>query len=403
LPSSRRWRSVASTALLDADSARSLRVAVYTDQAYWREGQVVSTARAFIIFLGELRASVERLVVLGRLDPRPGRSHYRLPASLEFVGLPHYTDASKPLDVARATAGSIRRFWRVLDDVDTVWILGPYPLSIALVALAALRRKRVFLGVRQDMPEYVRRRHPKRRSIQLAASALERAYRLLSRRFPVVVVGPDLARGYRRAGAILEISASLVREQDISRSAAIDRSYGGDLLILSVGRLDPEKNPLLLVDVLAQLRQRTNRWRLVVCGDGPLEGALVERLEATGMDEFTDLKGHVPIDSGLMDLYRGSHFFLHVSWTEGLPQVLLEAFAARLPVVATAVGGVPDAVDGAAVLIPPGDARAAVEALVRLSEEEALRRRLVEAGLERARRHTIESEARRVADFLAAP
>ena len=45
-----------------------------------------------------------------------------------------------------------------------------------------------------------------------------------------------------------------------------------------------------------------------------------------------------------------------MSWTEGLPQVLFEAFAAGTPVVATAVGGVPEAVGDAALLIPPGDA-----------------------------------------------
>lgn len=378
-----------------------MRVAVYTDQAYWRDGEAVWTARAFILFLGRLGESLERLVVLGRLDPRPGRSHYRLPDELEFVALPHYADASKPLAVARAMAGSLRRFWRALGDVDAAWILGPYPLSIVFVLLAVLRRKRVVLGVRQDMPRYVRSRHPKRRSLQVAASILEGVYRLLGRRFPVVVVGPDLAHGYRRAVRLLEISASLVQDADIAASARLDRSYDGELQVLTVSRLDAEKNPLLLADILALLHGRAGRWRLVVCGDGPLQDALAARLDGAGVADFGDLRGHVPIDGGLMDLYRESHFFLHVSWTEGLPQVLFEAFASRLPVVATAVGGVAAAAGDAAILIPPGDAAAAVDALVRLSEDEALRRRLVEAGLERARRHTIESESRRVADFLA--
>lgn len=378
-----------------------MRVAVYTDQAYWRDGEAVWTARAFILFLARLRDSLERVVVLGRLDPLPGRSHYRLPDELEFVALPHYADASNPLAVARAMAGSLRRFWRTLGDVDVVWVLGPYPLSIAFVLLAALRRKRVVLGVRQDMPRYVRSRHPKRRSLHLAASILEGAYRLLGRRFAVVVVGPDLARGYRRSARLLEISASLVRDEDISASARLERAYDGDLQILTVSRLDAEKNPLLLADILGLLHEGAGRWRLVVCGDGPLQEALAARLDRAGLAGLADLRGHVPIDSGLMDLYRESHFFLHVSWTEGLPQVLFEAFASRLPVVATAVGGVADAAGDAAVLIPAGDAAAAADALVRLSEDESLRSGLVEAGVERARRHTIESESRRVADFLA--
>jgi len=125
------------------------------------------------------------------------------------------------------------------------------------------------------------------------------------------------------------------------------------LRVLSVGRLDEEKNPLLLADVLANLRDGDSRWRLVVCGEGTLEGALAERLEQRGLADAADLSGYVQLDQGLMELYRSSHALLHVSWTEGVPQVLSEAFAARLPVVATAVGGVAEAVGEAALLIAP--------------------------------------------------
>ncbi len=75
-----------------------------------------------------------------------------------------------------------------------------------------------------------------------------------------------------------------------------------------------------------------------------MEGDLRARLDELGVADHADLLGYVPITGGLLDVYRSSHAFLHVSWTEGLPQTLFEAFAAGLPVVATAVGGVPDAV-----------------------------------------------------------
>src|SRR5207248_2132734 len=83
-----------------------------------------------------------------------------------------------------------------------------------------------------------------------------------------------------------------------------------------------------LADVLARLRVADPRWRLVVCGEGPLEGALRARLDALGVAEAADLRGYLPLDQGLRDAYRNAHAFLHVSLTEGLPQVLFEAFAA---------------------------------------------------------------------------
>ena len=380
-------------------SPASASVAVYNDQAYWHEGGSVYTARAFVVFLNELAQAVERLVVVGRLDPAPKRSYYRLSDDLEFAALPWYADASSPLAAARALIGSARALWRTLDDVDCVWVLGPYPLSLVLIALAAIRRKRIVLGVRQDMPLYIRNRHPRRRWIQLAASALERAYRLLARHYPVVVVGPQLARNYHAARHSLEISVSLVRERDIA-GAEETRSYGGPIEIISVGRLDPEKNPLMLADVLARLREHDPRWRLVVCGDGPLEAELERKLESLGVRDFADMRGHVPIDGGLMDLYRRCHAFLHVSWTEGLPQVLLEAFAAGLPVVATAVGGVEEAIGDAALLVPPGEVDVAAGALARIADDAQLRERLVAAGLEHVHAHTIEAETARVASFI---
>jgi glycosyltransferase involved in cell wall biosynthesis len=175
------------------------------------------------------------------------------------------------------------------------------------------------------------------------------------------------------------------------------RSYDGDLIALSVGRLDAEKNPLLLADVLARLEPR---WRLVVCGDGPLAGDLAARLDELGLADRAEMRGYVPVDSGLADLYRSSHAFLHVSHTEGMPQVLIEAFAARLPVVATAVGGVPALADGAALLVPPDDPEAPARELERIGSDAELRERLTEAGAERAREHTLEAETRRLADFL---
>jgi glycosyltransferase involved in cell wall biosynthesis len=63
---------------------------------------------------------------------------------------------------------------------------------------------------------------------------------------------------------------------------------------------------------------------------------------------------------------------------------------------------VPDAAGEAALLVPPGSAEAAVEALVRLAEEPALRGRLVESGVERVRQHTTSAEVRRVAEFFEA-
>ncbi len=380
-----------------------MRLVVYTDYVYRRSGEVVYGERAFALFLAELAGHSEQLTIVGRLAPQPGVSHYPLPPGVEFVGLPHYADLTRPLTVLGSLIRSLHRFWRVLRDVDRVWLLGPYPHAVAFALLTLVRRRRLVLGVRQDFPAYVRSRRPGRRWAHRAADLLELCWVTLARRCPVIVVGPELERHYQHSPRVLSIAVSLISAEDVGAGEqASKRSYAGELRLLSVGRLDREKNPLLLADVLARLRKQDARWRLLVCGDGPLAEDLVRRLSELGLSDDAELLGYVPIQAGLLDLYRSSHVFLHVSWTEGMPQVLMEAFASGVPVAATAVGGVAGAVGEAGLLIPPGDAAAAASAVHRIATETGLRLQLMRAGLQRARDHTLETEAQRVADFIRA-
>jgi len=339
--------------------------------------------------------------VIGRLDDSPAGARYSIGSETRFVPLPFYESLADPFAVAKVTLAAAQTFWRTLATVDCVWLLGPHPFAILFALLAAARRRRVVLGVRQDTVAYVRSRHPSNRAFHLIARVLDGAFRLLGRRMPVVAVGPQIAGRYAGSADVLEISVSLVEEADIVEPAeALAKSYEGELEALSVGRLDEEKNPLLLAEALRTLVERDPRWRLAVCGEGPMEDALVERIAELGLSERFSLRGYVPLHEGLMDAYRSSHAFLHVSRTEGLPQVLLESFAAGLPVVATDVGGIAEAVGSAALLVPPDDAAAIASQLALIAADEETRARLVRDGHEFVVARTVDVETGRVAHFL---
>lgn len=380
-----------------------MRLAVYSDFPYRRHDDRLYAGQAFVLFLAGLADFAEHLVLVGRLDPLDAPWHFLLPDSIEYKPLPHYAKASEPLGVFAALAGSVSAFWRALDGIDTVWLFGPHPLVILFALIALARRRSVALGVRQDYIPYVRNRHPGRRGLLFGAQLVDRAFRLLARFCMVVTVGPALARQYDGARRLLMMNVALIGESELLGEDALPAtSQGEDLVVLSVGRLDDEKNPLLLADVLADLRRDGRPWRMTVCGDGPLEDRLRERFAELGLDECADVRGFVAAGAALQALYRNSDFLLHVSFTEGVPQVLFEAFAAGLPVVATDVGGVGTMAGSAALLVGPNDARAATAALRRLAEDRELCKRLVAAGLQVARAHTREEQCRRVAEFLAA-
>jgi glycosyltransferase involved in cell wall biosynthesis len=384
-----------------------VRLGVYIDFPYRRSGDVVSSDEPVVRFFTGLAPRLGELTFFGRLDPEPGVGAYPLPAEgVRFVPLPHYPSVADVPGVVRAVRGSCAAVSAELERLDALLLFGPHPMSLAFAAVARRRRRPLLLGVRQDFPAYVRNRIPSRLWIWTVGAAVvaERAYRLLARRHPAIVVGEELSRVYGAGGGdVLTMAVSLIREQDLAPlEAALAKPWDGELRLFNAGRLDPEKNPTLMPEVLALLREQGRPWRLAVAGEGPMASAVRKRAAELGVAGAVDLLGYVPNGPALWDEYRRSHAFLHVSLTEGLPQVLFEAQAAGLPVVATAVGGVPPALDGGAsgLLIPPADARAAARAVERLERDEALRHRLIAAGHRRAAEETMDKHLDRIAEFV---
>ena len=382
-----------------------MRLGVYTDYPYRISGGEAFGERAFVVFIARLAPRFARLAVFGRLDPSSSaRARYKLGSEVEFVPLPFYETLGHPAEALKSIGTAMRQFWNGLDDLDGVWLLGPNPFAVVFAVLAIARRKKVVLGVRQDYPVYVKARYAGRWRFQVMAAIIDAAFRALARIYPVVTVGPELAATYSRSPAVLEIAVSLVEEDEIvdPKEAAL-RTWDGEHRVLSVGRLEAEKNPLLLAHALDLLSgEGEDRWRLTVCGEGPMEADLAAELDRLGIADRADLRGYVSQDDGLAEAYRGSHAFLHVSWTEGLPQVLLEAFAAGLPTVATDVGGIRQAVGDAVLFVPPGDPAAAAAALRRIAADSELRHELIEAGYRYVTTRTLSHESQRVADFITA-
>jgi glycosyltransferase involved in cell wall biosynthesis len=384
-----------------------IRLGVYTDMAYRSDGRAVYTSRAFVRFVTSLPPRVAELVLLGRLDPTAGTGPYELPQGrVRFVALPHYARISAIWRMLSATRASCRAFREELEHLDAVWIFGPQPMAVLFAAIARRRRKPLILGVRQNYPSYIAGRLPGRRWLWAvpAARALDWAFRRLGRGAPTVAVGDELARRYAGGAPVLATGFSLVRRSEvISVEQALAKRWSGKLTLLSVTRLDPEKNPALLLHVISKLRGSDPRWRLVIAGEGPLRAQLLEEIERRGLSGVVELRGEVENGPELWSLYRRAHAFLHVSLTEGLPQVLFEALAAGLPIVATDVGGVRAALapGGAGLLIQPRDPDAAVTALTRVANEPDLRRRLVEAALAQIETQTLDAQLDRIASFLA--
>ncbi len=159
----------------------------------------------------------------------------------------------------------------------------------------------------------------------------------------------------------------------------------------TVGRLSPEKDQSLLIDAMTPLLEAQRQ--LVIVGDGPEREALHLRVAATWKSAFVHMTG---ARADAENLLAAFDVFALTSRSEGLPLVLLEAMAMRLPVVSTSVGGVPDLVEHGLTgfLVPPRDKKALSEQLAFLSTRPAIAAEVAEVARHAVlERHTMQRMA----------
>jgi glycosyltransferase involved in cell wall biosynthesis len=139
------------------------------------------------------------------------------------------------------------------------------------------------------------------------------------------------------------------------------------LRLVGVGRLSPEKGFDLLVEAVALARSGGTEVEATIVGDGPERVRLEQLIRARGLDGIVRLAGPVPRPE-LGPWFADAHAAVAPSRREGLGLAALDAIAAGRPVIATRVGGLPEAVregeDG--LLVTPEDPMALAEALSRL-------------------------------------
>ena len=171
---------------------------------------------------------------------------------------------------------------------------------------------------------------------------------------------------------------------------AADRTAGLDLpkpYFLFVGRIAPNKGLPHLLDAVAALDGTATRPLVLMGRDWGERPHLEERSRALGVSDRVRFLGHVDDPAQYRDVIRGASALVLPSEWEAFGLVLLEAMAARTPIVATSVGGVPEVLDEgrAGRLVPYGDPTALASALRAVVDEPDTTRRLVEAAAHRVR------------------
>jgi glycosyltransferase involved in cell wall biosynthesis len=141
----------------------------------------------------------------------------------------------------------------------------------------------------------------------------------------------------------------------------------------TVGRLAKTKGHSYLLGAFAEVRKRIPEARLVIVGGGQLQDDLVRKAVDLGLSDSVILTG---LRSDVLEILNGFDVFVFPSLAEGLPLALLEAMAARLPVIATNVGGVPEVINDTdcGMLVPPADLPALAGAMIKIAQMDTEKR-----------------------------
>jgi glycosyltransferase involved in cell wall biosynthesis len=164
----------------------------------------------------------------------------------------------------------------------------------------------------------------------------------------------------------------------------------GAPLVGNVAALVPHKGHRYLIEAAHRVVQDVPDARFVILGEGELREQLARQVHDHHLEKHVLLPG---FRTDVLGCIKGFDLFVLSSVTEGLGTSLLDAMACRRPIVATTAGGIPEVVkDGeTGLLVPPRDAKALADAIIRAIGDAALRERMGAAGLARVReRFTVE-------------
>lgn len=290
-------------------------------------------------------------------------SDQRLSSRIEQLGVP-YVVAARASARARGLVASVlptvRAVRRLRPDLAYPWLEEP---TLLLAPIAAVHHIPVVIARRNISGGYDQRPRP----VVAAIHAAERLSILATANSAAVAVETI------RRGVPAECVRVVPNGHAFPEDAVLPEALSGAVTLGYLARMRPEKGHLRFIRALSGLRTEV-AWRVHLGGDGPMLAAIKRAVGDLGLEERVRFFGAV---SDVAEFWRRCDIAALCSDHEGSPNALIEAAGMGRPVVATAVGGIPEFVDAeVGFLVDPGDDAGLTSAIRRLIEDRALRRRL---------------------------
>jgi glycosyltransferase involved in cell wall biosynthesis len=309
-----------------------------------------------------------------------------------------------PLDLRRAVApradlAALVRFVGVLREVGPDLIHAHSSKAGAIARLARFARPRT--AVVYTPHGYAFAGHFSRSSERLVYKAIERALSPLASRVTCVCEAEArLARSVGPRGRVRVVHNGIATPAPGEADPLVAGLRERGPVIGALTLLRPGKGLETLLAAAPSLLERHPDAQLAIVGEGPDLEALREQARALGVAGAVHFLGPTSDPIGAL---RGMQVFVHPSWAEAFPYVILEAMALGLPIVASDVGGIGEAIvqGESGLLTPPRSEQALARALIELLSDRDRAARLGQGALERATRFTREAMIERLSSVYA--
>ncbi len=377
---------------------------IFDDQIYYEQENSYGSDEAHILFMIGLSEHFREATFCARVSRHSRQASYSIPKNVTICRIPFYDDVKDLL---------VRRFYlwpsifvillRKIRTSDVLIASWPNPVSFLLLFLnKVLPGKRIFsLLVRQNMTKLVKLRYSgiSKLAATLFTRFLDWQVRLWGKDCLFLTLSKETQIELLQSFSHVHRATLPVLSYKVLKGALARNRFESDkrrkTRLLYVGRLAPEKGISILIKAVAFLKSRQGR-DIEVClvGDGEERPALVQLVKKLGLTDVVAFHGYVSFGEQLFAHYSNADIFVLPSLSEGTPNVLIEAMAFGLPIVASRVGGceelIKDHVTG--ILTEPGSVQSLQSALQELLDDPGLCARLGLAAQSSAREFMMENQ-----------
>lgn len=382
---------------------------VFDDQVYYRSNSSFSSDEAHVLFMIALGGYFRKVTFCSRVSPIQRKASYTIPENIAILPLPFYHEVSEFLAKMMFLRSEIRQtLRRGLVAADILLLSWPHPISLLIVALHKFLpgNRLTTLLVRQNLKELVRLRYKGVRRLAgiASVSCLDYLLRFWGRDCLIFALSEETRREYSSIPAVYRVSLPIISSTNFSQAIG-SRTKGGnpDWRLLYVGRVEPEKGLEALIEALAALHEKGEKVRLSIVGSGQEEDRLMGLARSFGVHDKVTFHGYIPFGEELFAQYREADIFVLPSLSEGTPNVLAEAMAFGLPIIASRVGGcdtiIRDQVNG--ILVDPKSVQSLLRALSDLIHDSDLRLRIARQAQSDVHMWTMERQQEAMLGLIA--